>query len=426
MIENDNGTIRAVAWREIFPWLCIARVFRIAIAARCLFFGAAGVLLTGLGWFGIESCFSNAQDEQTQTAAFCQHNAWARLDEAVPDRIDLSSLSSTSSAVEDFEKTNPVTTSWALLNSPTKEGLTKAAVSVGDIARLILCGLWGTFVWGFFGTAICRIAAVRLAADETVGAGAALRYAWQKWSACLAAPLLPLGGVFLVALPVVVLGWILRWNVGMLLGGLVWPLALVAGFIMTVLLAGVFFGWPLMWAAISTEGSDSFDALSRSYAYLFQRPLHYLFYSAVAAFCGWLGWIVVRNFASGIVWFSYWAASWGCDGTRLFNATNVSNALRSSETLQSDVAPIGGSIIRFWITGVQLLAVGYVFSYFWSASAAIYLLLRRDVDAAEMDEVFLDANEPTPGASSSIAAHAAAVEKPADAESTEEITGEHE
>jgi len=50
MIENDNNTIRAVAWREMFPWLSIARVFRIAIAARCLFFGAAGVLLTGLGW----------------------------------------------------------------------------------------------------------------------------------------------------------------------------------------------------------------------------------------------------------------------------------------------------------------------------------------------------------------------------------------
>ena len=424
MIENDNGTIRAVAWREIFPWLNIARVFRIAIAARCLFFGAAGVLSTGLGWWLVESCFSTDQNEQTQTAAFCQHNVWGMLDAVVPDRIDISSLSSSSSAVEDFEKTNPVTMPWALLNSPAKEGLTKAAVSVGDIVRLILCGLWGTFVWGFFGTAICRIAAVRLAADETVGAGAALRYAWRKWSACWAAPLLPLGGVFLVALPVVVLGWILRWNFGMLLGGIFWPLTFVAGFIMTVLLAGVFFGWPLMWGAISTEGSDSFDALSRSYAYLFQRPLNYLFYSAVAAFCGWLGWLVVRNFASGIVWFSYWAASWGCDGTRLFQATNVDVSLRSSEVLHSDITPIGGHIIRFWIAGVQLLAFGYVFSYFWSAWAAIYLLLRRDVDAAEMDEVFLDADEPTPGAPTPVAASA---DKPAvAADATDEITGEHE
>jgi len=32
--------------------------------------------------------------------------------------------------------------------------------------------------------------------------------------------------------------------------------------------------------------NDSFDALSRSYAYVFQRPLHYLFYALVAAVFG--------------------------------------------------------------------------------------------------------------------------------------------
>jgi hypothetical protein len=37
--------------------------------------------------------------------------------------------------------------------------------------------------------------------------------------------------------------------------------------------------------------------------------------------------------------------------------------------------------------------VGYLFSYFWTASVAIYFLLRRTVDATEMDEVFLDADE---------------------------------
>ena len=49
-------------------------------------------------------------------------------------------------------------------------------------------------------------------------------------------------------------------------------------------------------------------------------------------------------------------------------------------------------VIRFWVGCVKLLAVGYLFSYFWTAAAAIYFLLRRDVDATEMDEVFLDAD----------------------------------
>jgi hypothetical protein len=41
---------------------------------------------------------------------------------------------------------------------------------------------------------------------------------------------------------------------------------------------------------------------------------------------------------------------------------------------------------------VKLLAVGYSFSYFGVASTAIYYQLRRDVDARETDEVFLDAD----------------------------------
>ena len=42
------------------------------------------------------------------------------------------------------------------------------------------------------------------------------------------------------------------------------------------------------------------------------------------------------------------------------------------------------------------LAVGYFYGYFWTASSAIYLLLRRDVDATETDEVFLDADKSEP------------------------------
>ena len=39
-----------------------------------------------------------------------------------------------------------------------------------------------------------------------------------------------------------------------------------------------------------------------------------------------------------------------------------------------------------------MLAIGYSFSYFGVASTAIYYQLRRDVDARETDEVFLDAD----------------------------------
>ncbi len=257
--------------------------------------------------------------------------------------------------------------------------LSRAVVSV------LLCGLLGVAIWAFFGAAICRMAAVQLAADEQVGWGAALRFACRKWPSYCFAPLLPIGGVLLAAIPVAVLGLLMRANVGLLLGGFLWPLALAAGAFMALLLLGVLFGWPLMWATISAEGTDSFDALSSSYAYLFQRPLHYVCYAAVAGFFGWLGWLLVQNFAAGVVWMSYWAAGWGS------GSDQIQSILGGGESL-TGVGYAGSVLVRFWAGCVKLLAVGYLFSYFWTAAVAIYFLLRRDVDATETDEVFLDAD----------------------------------
>jgi hypothetical protein len=53
-------------------------------------------------------------------------------------------------------------------------------------------------------------------------------------------------------------------------------------------------------------------------------------------------------------------------------------------------------MIHFWAGCVKLLAVGYLFSYFWTASTAVYFQLRRDVDHTETDEVCLDADQSEP------------------------------
>ena len=57
MIEKQSDTIRSVAWSELFPWLSIVRVFRLAIAVRALVLGAVGILLTVIGWGLIATMF---------------------------------------------------------------------------------------------------------------------------------------------------------------------------------------------------------------------------------------------------------------------------------------------------------------------------------------------------------------------------------
>src|SRR5439155_6593455 len=98
----------------------------------------------------------------------------------------------------------------------------------------------------------------------------------------VAAPVFPmvLLGVFVLAL--MIFGWI-EWvpYLGDIFAGLLWPIVILVGFMMAIVLVGLI-GWPMMIATVSTEGTDSFDALSRSYSYLYQAPWQYLWYNFLA------------------------------------------------------------------------------------------------------------------------------------------------
>jgi hypothetical protein len=278
---------------------------------------------------------------------------------------------------------------WAMFTRPVWQIIGPQAqgesLTFSDLLALLLSALWSLAVWAYFGAAISRAAAVQLATGEQVGWGASLRWAGAKWLAYFSAPLLPLVGVAVAVLPILVLGLLMRFDFLAVLAALIWPLVLAGGFVMAILLIGVLLGWPLMWATISVEGTDSFDALNRTYAYVFQRPLHYFFYVIVAALIGWLGWFVVENFAASVIWLASWAASWGAGALPIDDLTAGSGG-------DSSLAHAAKWLVNFWGGWVKLLAIGYSFSYFGVASTAIYYLLRRDVDARETDEVFLDAD----------------------------------
>ena len=138
--------------------------------------------------------------------------------------------------------------------------------------------------------------------------------------------------------------------------------------------------------AISTERkADAFEGFSRSAAYLFQRPVVVVFLVVVLAGIGWIGYQFV-----------FWTIAGGWYLTRdafLFGAGIQSSELRlaiepnPSETALR-IAPwmLAGS----WLA--RLLIVAYGFSYFWSASAATYLVVRKCVDQTEFDE--MDIQEP--------------------------------
>jgi hypothetical protein len=205
-----------------------------------------------------------------------------------------------------------------------------------------------------------------------------------RWASYFAAPLFIILATFGAAVFLAVVGLLLRaeaGEVGVLVAGILWPLVLLGGFMMAFLLIGLFFGWPLMWGAISAEGTDSFGALSHALSYTYQRPLRYLLYAAAAAAMGVLGLYVVGLFYDMILQLSTWGISWGSGAGRLDAVIN--------EPQFGGLGNAGVTLIAFWSKCLTTLALAFVFSYFWTASTIIYFLLRRLVDATELDEVYL-------------------------------------
>lgn len=390
MLDPQGSRLHSVAWSELLPWLILLRCFRLALRPSMLVLAAAGVFLTALGW----SLLAHLPIEGGLPQVGRTLEAVTAV---VPDHPGLPVAMSTTSGSQPLAErqagpwghlVEPVYGSWEQLSRPWVAMFAEGH-SFGGTVQLGLCGLWALIVWAFFGAAITRMAAVELAAEERIGLGAVLRFARDKWFSFLAAPLVSLGFVLVIAVVLAVASWVLQWWILAVLWGLLWGLFLVGGALMAVFLLGLLLGGPLMWPTIATEGTDGFDAWSRAHSYLFERPLHYLFYAVVAFAFGLVSWLLVANVTAVTIHMSYWAASGGV-------GTDWMQQLAQGTGDLGFFSGIGSWLIRLWTGVLKLAAVGFLFSYFWSAATAVYLLMRQKVDGAEMDEISLDEDQEEP------------------------------
>jgi len=387
-MQGENGaSVRGVVWSEICPWLVLLKVFRLAMGARVLLLATIGLMLTVVVWGLLAAIFSPNPHSQAVgcTNRYLEKNL-SVVTEMVPRRPGLPALIAVGEEGTNLRPravATPIVNVWIQLTRPMWSVLDEG-ISFGRALYLLVFGLCSLAIWSFFGGAITRIASVELTCGEHVPLGAALRFACARFLAYFTAPLVPIVAILVVAIPVFLLGLLLNFSFGVFLASLAWPVALLCGFVMALFLVGLVFGWPLMWATISTEGTDSFDALQRSYAYVFQRPLRYLFYALVAAVLGGLGWLLVWNFAALIVQLTDWVAAWVC------SAQQFAAMQPGAEQPLTGFGWAGSVVIDFWEGCIRFVAAGFLYTYFWCAASAIYLLMRRDVDATEMDEIFLE------------------------------------
>ncbi len=197
-----------------------------------------------------------------------------------------------------------------------------------------------------------------------------------------------------------------------------WPFALLLGLLMAILLIGALVGWPLMWATVAVEGTDAFDALSRSYAYTYQRPLRLLWYVVLAAVLAAVSMFIVKLFATSAISLGNWSISWGLDketyradrgaaaghGGRTRARLTPAPVTTTTGSLQGPVLALATPPRRTkwhacgWPT--RRFAFGNRSWAHWppdtrlafcsSRRSASISLLRKDIDGAEMDEVYVE------------------------------------
>jgi hypothetical protein len=380
MMAEDRGTLRSVAWQQIFPSLRLLGAIRMALNMKALLLGAIAMAGMVAGWRVIDGVDAWLAPGTVAERSVEPDNIWPwerPLPVAPAERL---------TSLGTWYTQSPLVAGWNELTVPFHRMVSmNEAPTFANFMYLLGCALWSLVVWSFFGGAISRQAAVAFARQENVSLGQLARFVHGRWSAYFVAPLLPMLGAALVALLLAGVGAIMRLEVGVFVASLIWPLVLLGGFVMAFLLLGLFFGFPLMWGAISAEGTDAFGALSHAYSYVYQRPLRYLCYTVIGALAGVLGWYLVTLFAYWIIDLSRWGISWGSGVNQL--------ALVEGYESMGRVADTGAAIILFWTNCLNLLAYGFIFSYFWTSTTTIYFLLRRLVDATELDEVFMPGDQ---------------------------------
>jgi len=265
----------------------------------------------------------------------------------------------------------------------------------------IIFAAWFLLIWAIFGGAIARIAGVHVARDEKISVRQALRFSTNKLLSFVFAPIIPLI-IILLAGAAVAVGGLLMYipAIGPLIVGSLFILALLAGFVMTLVLTGTVGGFNLMYPTIAVEGSDSFDAISRSFSYVFARAWRMIFYTVVALIYGALCFLFVRYFVVVMLGLTHFFLQWFLGGQpavylpEIWPPVNDANlAYHINFHALSWIDGVAAFLIAIWVYIVLTLLAAYVVSFYFSANTIIYVLMRKEVDATELDDVYVEDTE---------------------------------
>jgi len=398
----------------------IFRAFRMAIQPSKLGIALLGVAVICLAGYIMDNISNSVvvepgtQGKETELKAYMDS----------PDKPDVAVKSHIDKYKDKGDQTGVFSTLWhfgsAKFHATLKElfelNFTSVATNIADYFKgvgwavryhYVYCLIFVVIklaVMSIAGGAICRISALQFARGEKAGLTEALRFSIKRFTSFFAAPLIPVGMIIFVGLFIFVPG--LLGNIpraGELIMSIFTLLALIAGALITVVLIGAIAGFNLMFPAVAYDGSDSFDVISRSFSYVFNRPWRMVFYSAVSAVYGAICYLFVRLFAFLLLLVTRSILSLGV-WTENSNGVNKLTAIwpeprfmdllgTSGPAATSGTESVAAFLVQLFLCLVVGLVVSVIITFYFSANTIIYSLMRNKVDNTALEDIYSGLDE---------------------------------
>lgn len=275
----------------------------------------------------------------------------------------------------------------AVINLSTDD-LATAAAALAELRRLpierpvetVLLGLPILAVFALFGGAISRAVAIEFTAAR-----------FSEWPADTAVSIRKLGWTLgAVAIPPVIAGVLIGlitlggFTLGVpvvnIVGALLFAIALLLAGLALVLFVVHALAMPMLVPAMMCEGTDAYDAVQRTYAYIIAHPLRLLIHAAILLVLGAVSIGLFSGFAAGADALATTAAA------QLTSDAGV-EVLVGDDSLDA-TQPLAHGIITAWRALLALTVSGFAFSYFFAAGTVLYLIARRICDGQGITEVW--------------------------------------
>lgn len=356
--DLGEGTLRRIDWQELLPGTLLFRAFYAAFGVRVLLLSLAGVVgtltLASVLTLVFGGAFEFRAPEVATLAAPCD---WS------DDNIFL----------------NVTTPLCLFIDAGYRFWEPQPFTQYAHTATWFF-GL--AVLWGVCGGAVFRITAVRLGRGGNEPLRHVAAFGFRRLKSFYGAMLLLVVAMMCCYIPLRILHAALGTSVFHFIAacgfGMAIPFAIVAVLLAFLLSAGA----NLLLAAVVVDGADMFDAVSRAASYLYQRFFHYALYLACAAVLGTIGMMLTSLLTSGAT--EVMLRYTGSEFATMVRSGELMTLFWSGRLTEWSLAM---QIASFWVATFQLLPHAFGFSFFGTASVAIYLLLRRSLDGTPLDHV---------------------------------------